>query len=1206
MLDDIAELASTMNESLMGGDYSSLPATADGLLAQVLRRVNGDGLLLTALSKDGSLGFVKRTTGRRKDPVDRVRIALEGVPITPFDYGYTVTYDPEDPFPHPYRKQDFSEGMWKAIVQKCSGLAFPGHFLHPGNSLLFGCACAFGVDNFKSNPIIQRLAFYVRNLKGEPARMDNRGRIFVNDDDIMSAIRVLTAINAALWYQDYVIERKMPEVEGVIIEIFEFIFNDPFYNTKLFKSWTNLPLKALFSTSASGTRLKWVHDRYSTMNPDMSLLDYTIHTITGNEDNDRAYFKVIAAHVNKDLNEISKHGMNATAVTLRRLISGRVDTQNYLTYTLIQGMIAIAGFTRTDPAQSHVLTIRDEFALEGKYKENVLNGDVPYAPYLADVWTRFVDWAHANHKFPKYEELRAMIPGMLTSKSAGGQNTTFDVMVPGRIPSVRSLAQTSNSTLVSYRSTDKYSAFMAAGDSLFNGPAPLTVSSPEFPGGVGSRQVTAGKLTRPIFLRHIYHFLHEVAIGVPLQMFQMKKNTTPFGNLFTVGSEKGNTLLDLALGFAVTSDPDYYAELADFSAFDTTQKNSNMRRIAKKAVISALIDRGYTSPYGKWKGGLAENVEYIWGRGVAVDAYYKTSSGYPSSEKILRLDMLQSGELMTLSINNMTNLANEMYFLDRFDASPGLCEKLRPVAQRYMGDDFAGIWHAPSPVSSETLDSFLSLREECAARNGLSINKQKTTMRSFFYEYLKKSAVYGRYVPLRHIQPFASERGNIGGDPLELIRSYASTLSTLVSRGLSHKLAVRILAHTWNVKRAFKYPVEKDVSVMYYLPFMALYVPTSMHGGGQLPYTLLGASKDMCIAIEAARDTTFRYYVNIAAHILDIKWSQFKDRVARSVEKGMTRPPNVFKPGQDFIRSTLLEDRMRDALEAWGRLRDKGAKDPGVLRYDRVPQKITRQIVEGNSRMVGLELAAKFEDGGKLLEKATWLTTNSVPDKMGATFGWLDHVRFTETERLSPQYRDSPFPCLSEDVDALFKILGVSQEKDVYAFNPSTIMDMLKDDPYFPRGSSAEQIFAYLASPLIYSSQDNITDALVMMGAGRVHAERVSAELHTKAKGIMMSQSVASFSYNDQIIPLLSQTVEAHTRLVEISPVADIGLERFLREVMYLYSVLSGFRRGYWAKVRLDLNDDAINGLNSTLYSKFYELEIMKYFRYNKLHAEWE
>jgi hypothetical protein len=269
-----------------------------------------------------------------------------------FTINFSITFDLEDSFPHPHRLTDFDKSLHEDILSKARVLGFPGHFLAPVNTTLV-LAFSIGIDNFKNNPIIRRFKFYLESIEGEIASLDSKGKLNVNPNDTMSGIRWLVTINSDLLYHDMIIEKKIP-INGLIVELYEFIFQDPFKNTSKLKSAVNLLMKASWGMCTGGLMAFW-NGILDDGTGDAILGDYYAQEIIhgNNAYTDELYINYIYPHLNDELSKLHEYGLHETARTLNGLISAKFTKEQINVYMAIEHMIGTAGFTRTDNVLSH-------------------------------------------------------------------------------------------------------------------------------------------------------------------------------------------------------------------------------------------------------------------------------------------------------------------------------------------------------------------------------------------------------------------------------------------------------------------------------------------------------------------------------------------------------------------------------------------------------------------------------------------------------------------------------------------------------------------------------------------------------------------------------------------------------------------------------------------------------------------------------------
>ena len=263
----------------------------------------------------------------------------------------------------------------------------------------------------------------------------------------------------------------------------------------------------------------------------------------------------------------------------------------------------------------------------------------------------------------------------------------------------------------------------------------------ENPGRVGSRNVAGAKPARAIFMADMitYRGLYPLATIMDRYQADVKGESNEYhfygSKNYTVGKETGSPLKDHADAMIASSNPKQFSAMTDFSAFDATEQYPNFWKPFVEGLVQGCEDVGlgegsnYTllrSATGGQNLGLVHLIKEIMGEKFKNPLYFLSEGAGWEDEamQVAEQAMMPSGLLITLSGNNVCNIADFETFLDAMKADPTTsCFKLKMM--RCMGDDRLVIFDAPFKPTPEQITNVRSLFSRVAEENGMSMNLDK-------------------------------------------------------------------------------------------------------------------------------------------------------------------------------------------------------------------------------------------------------------------------------------------------------------------------------------------------------------------------------------------------------------------------------------------------------------------------------------------------
>jgi hypothetical protein len=382
----------------------------------------------------------------------------------------------------------------------------------------------------------------------------------------------------------------------------------------------------------------------------------------------------------------------------------------------------------------------------------------------------------------------------------------------------------------------------------------------------------------------------------------------------------------------------------------------------------------------------------------------------------------------------------------------------------------------------------------------------------------------GASVPLAHIVTFGAEHAGKLVDPIEEVRGYVSKMRTKVSRGSSDALMCRVSFAYSLLASSY---IRRDGGFFY--PPPALYfTPRKLGGIGEFPWTMLGASKDGTL-VTFFTDPVVRRLVNAAAMVTQVPTDLVKEVIAKTVLRGETLPvPFLFKPGQEFVRSTMSPRTLEASDEAVRKLSRLRIIVPPHHQYHNLPDNHLLEVFKSNPKLLEVNAEARKEIGGKM-EAFARLT---IVDLLASNFPGISGLKFTvgraflDFEKPGP----TPFPGLDPNMLNILRTFGVDGEAQSIAGRKGALLRILRQSPHFPRHYTDEALVSILSKPDLLLSPENLILYLVAMGADSGTAGKVAASISTIVAGYNFSQLSSLESTNDNFLPNLNLGVRSHER----------------------------------------------------------------------------
>jgi hypothetical protein len=765
----------------------------------------------------------------------------------------------------------------------------------------FSVNTRYGSGTFQDLYCIRWLKYYLQEIGSFDAFVEN-SRGFISEikvDDCMVATRCCTFLNGAIAEA----QDLMPGYKSVIQEVVMNLFRDPWHETLFLKDNTSILKQFAFANAPIG---KGSHPVWAWDSDQRVLNDYFFKPVTGN-DADILQLPEVQEAIAESVKELKSKGYSLLAQFYVDLLSMAVTKESTGLMSMGVFIEAFCGFMRGNPDIAHTQSI-EEIPSH--------TDEIPaYADHLRDIWWDAFDTIWKKGWLYDYDEWVSRLMGFMTTKSAGGASVQFTVSVNGK----------------KYDITARDKLFVMLADPYtYLDPQKLKdCLTPENPGKIATRYVAARKI-RAVYQLPLEYYVTETLIGNALLKVQAEDPE------LSLASEFGRFLADHAPGLYHCSVGDSIIVLMDFSSFDTYQGWENMRRFALEAFQSWARERQLTEKFGPWPS-LSVMMETLWTK--VKKAWFEVGN------KILSLNILLSGEYMTITTNNHTNKANFRSIMDAlWTQIPDTMSKV-VVKPQFQGDDSITLFTKVSPWDIKDIVVIRDVIVRVAQSDGLKISALKTSVRRWYMEYLKKSGMYGYVVGrLSSLQILCAERPSFQEHPMDVIRSYRGLLSEYVSRGGDHEFCRHLLLYTWNMRRRVKYKVEEGYS-LYSLPVGALWTPGELKGGDAPWWTLLGASTS-ALSFQMYKGTT-RDYINYCAYVLDVDVGIYRNKIAENV---LDSPDSVFSKGVKFMREGLKPGLLELSQQALLSL-DQVGIDMKRWSYAQYPRRFVTRSIADNPRL---------------------------------------------------------------------------------------------------------------------------------------------------------------------------------------------------------------------------------------------------------------
>jgi hypothetical protein len=576
---------------------------------------------------------------------------------------------------------------------------------------------------------------------------------------------------------------------------------------------------------------------------------------------------------------------------------------------------------------------------------------------------------------PTFDEHRKNIFKSLTSRSSG-----YKVEIVGEL----------QGKTIKLNATDKTMNYLANPSLYFNKNMVMREMTIEHPGSIFFRDVPARKRRVVLGVPMATYFVEALVAPMILQ-YQGDK---PYFSLF---KDAGRVLADHSFMIYASARADIIGEGRDFSAYDQTENYENVRRFIVDGMRAALRGKDHDG-FGEWSS-ITEALVAIW---------KKTSHAiFKGGDSIVELNMVLSGEFMTILINNIVNRAFllSLRYAEEQSSDPGVrgfLSKTEPIYTQdfAMGDDASEHKRVFGKITPPEWKAHLRFLQYWSDFCFMIIKAEKTEMSEITLTYLKKRATFGRLLPrVMQKQQISSERVKVKDDPISAMHDLGAELSESVARGWNHDYIVRWQTFTMIMLTHYKYSDEyatdfkagfvrdeKDKFSHAVIPFTAFFAAQDMGGSGLLPWTPVGSNTS--VAWPHLFDEAWRFECLASGFIVeDVFSGQVKD-FADSVIKAGT-----LNEGMKAIDESLNQNRRKQASVARDNLRTRGIT-VGSAAYDQTPTRLVRRTIQDHEKVRAFAIARRNSAGRKIDERQAELDSITIDPKVWKAYVSQDDCDF--------------------------------------------------------------------------------------------------------------------------------------------------------------------------------------------------------------------
>jgi len=755
----------------------------------------------------------------------------------------------------------------------------------------------------------------------------------------MAYKRGFTLLNAAFMYLiiiEQVVEGSISLIDSekaktCLKEVTSFIFNDPDANTSKLKNPIGVCFHYAFCTS-KGFEI-----------PDFTGCDLTSHEITNMNlgyayESDEAIYEAFKDNLDKSLVELEEMGCSQCSITMRELMHRGMDRSSVHLLQMFPMFLSISGYTRAMPYAGVSDTVKRDELFDPKPFANAVYREVQ-SLYSTISAADFGD--EKKFKRDAYSNLN--------SKSSGTRITDnlkkIVYYVQTDRPIGRGTVRYKGKLYVKIVNGSKSGVFMANSMVDYFDIVKNRLSKEE-PGRVGTRHVVGGRRGRTIFNIPTTHFTLMSYFVNPAY----KKIHTPDDDGPTTGfpgvvpEPLGNLVYDNRQMLISTTIRGNVIMCKDFDEFDRTIPQSVL-----EAAGLAIKDRLqmldiWDSVFMDHK--VSDYWDYVFSPGTSRDAYFAT--GHPD-RPVLKIPGLYSGVFWTSIVGSICNIGIFRLVIEEM-VRKNLIEQSDTTCLKVLGDDFIHVFRREYNAGNykDMIETNLTVGKRC----GVQIAVNKSVAGSHRASFLKVAVIWGQIMHWMQVELMESEREISSDNFVDFLISFGPKLTTMVTRGVPYRLAQCIMYVVSVVKgHITDYDFKKDIKTQIFVPFVSLFVPIS--SGGPC-INILGGTYDMMNTVNYKN----RHLIEPNTIIYQgLRKSDPTEIISGAIKRAYLRPNDghilnenmeskyVFKPGVDFINSTLLQERKKNSAIANKYLMGLNIKLPAIYSYNMLA---LRRAIAGN------------------------------------------------------------------------------------------------------------------------------------------------------------------------------------------------------------------------------------------------------------------
>jgi hypothetical protein len=1115
--------------------------------------------------------------------INKVERILKDVKPLKFNIEFEK-YDSEDIYLSSVHKSKVSEAVWKEVKHRAYDEQVIGSTMRFPQTLF--CAVLAGIETVswkvvKENVFLRMLKYYW-TYDDEPfVEVGPKANINLVGNDSLAPKRCILLL-----------EMFITSVQGIgnldaTIEIFNFLIHNPDARAKKLKDMTSVLNQSIFSKCDEMNIIDWKLDK---RNRPYQVGRRTIY------DNDKVYFSFVEKSIRSSLKDLKLWGMSKVHDLYYMSIFGKFNDENRKIVPWLTGISKYTGFTRTERDKSH-----------RKQMEKVPDLDpskVRMGEHIRNHFSTAVEFVVREGRLLSKKEFFRVAFTRNTNKSEGFLRYQAKIQFKTPIPQV-----TDREGIMMLTLSKKMELFLVNPYYQTSGERLLESLTEERPGAPGNRDVKGGKASRSIMPIGGPPFVFNSYIADPVEDFVDEgRNVNGIDFSVFVDLVTGNPLVDQGRYMVESSNGQTLQLLADYTAFDASMGKDNFRKYKIAGMKNGFIK------VGMWD----EEDEFLGFKNFA-HAYVEYESSFLSGKHIKFGDGSTivvfnelSGERWTKTQNNFTNNSNMMNF--HADLSKSDLNSVFHVENvKYVGDDSVQIVRLSRDkynLASHT--KLVNTLVNVCAENGLEINDEKTVGRLFYSEYLKKTFVGGYHFPnIMQMTLITAENPTQDINPIEYGISRVAYANTYIARGGTHDFVNAFVHYQWMLRRTVKKNptgAERSSGIVrwFVMPYVLMWTPISLGGIGTMPWTTLGAMKDVLLAYYTQHNSVWKRYCNIAIHMMkirevnikrivsDIFLNGDKDQIS-IVDMGEgVSGEDVLKPMKDYFEKyVILDYKQKDAKIAVASLKKKGI-DIGKLSYLHVKERVLTKAIENNPSIIKKMGAYRNVQAQKYILRRNMMIENEykIVDYFGK-YEWLKYLEIKVKDELDEIDYVEPVVGLDPKISFLYRRYGYNLTVNGTIKNLKNIISRAKRDPGFPRDLTPEAIFGVVTSPNVMEHPELMASCLIAMGLSSQLSSEISTQISQHVAALNFSINSSLFSTNDGVMSNLDFSSVNKLMLLGSIDINNNLLKNLIGDVTMLMSVYECIRTGKAQRV--------VPKFDSKMVAKLYENAFGRYSIYSNI-----